>query len=179
MSDCASKAQAEHPELPFESPEAIPDEALDESNVAPGSPSRKMGRPRKWATEAERKRAYRERLAADVAEPDRLRRELRNARRQSAEKSRRLARAERELARAEAEIERRSQREAELDGIVERLEARVDDWRSQANTLARNLESERSATPLPTVDSSVPLLPSVRPEPPVNRNRSKKRRRRP
>ncbi|MFN8039171.1 MAG: hypothetical protein U0Q07_08180 [Acidimicrobiales bacterium] len=46
--------------------------AADEAEPA----LRKMGRPRKWSSEAERKRAYRERLAADLAEPERLRREL-------------------------------------------------------------------------------------------------------
>jgi hypothetical protein len=73
----ARKPKPEHPELPFDALVAIPNEALDEPDDAAESTGRKMGRPRKWATEAERKRAYRERLAADIAEPERLRRELR------------------------------------------------------------------------------------------------------
>lgn len=137
------KPKPEHPELPFDAPAPVAGEGRAEPGSVTGSPTRKIGRPRKWESEAERKRAYRERLAADLAEPERLRRELRNAKRQSAEKARRLAQAERDLARAEAEIGRRSKRESELESTVKRLEARVDDWRSRANALARNLEAER------------------------------------
>jgi hypothetical protein len=43
-----------------------------------------VGRPRKWASEAERKRAYRERLAADREDPIGLRRDLRTERRRTA-----------------------------------------------------------------------------------------------
>ncbi len=67
--------------LPYDALVTIQPPALDVPDDAAESPGRKVGRPRKWATEAERKRAYRERLAADIAEPERLRRELRNARR--------------------------------------------------------------------------------------------------
>lgn len=137
------KPKPEHPELPFDVPASMPEEVPDEPVAAAGSRAGKMGRPRKWESEAERKRAYRQRLAADLAQPERLRRELRNAKRQSAEKDRRLAQAERDLARAEAEIERRSKREIELESTVERLEVRVDDWRSRTNALTRNLEAER------------------------------------
>jgi hypothetical protein len=46
--------------------------------------ARRVGRPRKWASEAERKRAYRERLAADLESPLALRRDLRTERRRTA-----------------------------------------------------------------------------------------------
>ena len=148
--------------------------AADDAEPAP----RKMGRPRKWGSEAERKRAYRERLAADLAEPERLRRELRNARRQVADRDRRLADAERDLARAEAEIERRSKREIELVGTVGRLEAKVSDWRSRANALSRNLEAERAKAARST---TMPPPSGARPGravPPTKRTTPKKRRRR-
>src|SRR5690606_15781156 len=129
---------------------------VQETTTVVPNPARKMGRPRKWESEAERKRAYRERRAADLAEPERLRRELRNANRRVADRDRRLADAERELARAEAEIERRTKRESELASTVERLEARVDDWRSRANALGRNLEVERQAARLSAPSPSGP-----------------------
>jgi predicted RNase H-like nuclease (RuvC/YqgF family) len=134
--------------------------AADEAEPAP----RKIGRPRKWASEAERKRAYRERLAADHAEPERLRRELRNAKRRIADRDRRIAEAERDLARADAEIERRSRREIELEGTVRRLEAKVDDWRSRANALSRNLEAERANG---ASSSTTPPRSGTRPSRPV------------
>jgi hypothetical protein len=58
---------------------AIADQRLQQSDAGP----RRVGRPRKWVSEAERKRAYRERLAADLDEPLTLRRELRNERRRT------------------------------------------------------------------------------------------------
>lgn len=82
------RAKPGHPELPFDEREPVPVEpdpvVADDAEPAP----RKMGRPRKWTSEAERKRAYRERLAADHAEPERLRRELRNAKRRVADRDR-------------------------------------------------------------------------------------------
>jgi predicted RNase H-like nuclease (RuvC/YqgF family) len=170
----ARKPTPDHPELPFDPPGPSPELALRPVEPTPKS-TRKMGRPRKWGTEAERKRAYRERLAADLAEPQRLRHELRNARRTVAEKGRRLAQAERELAAAEAEIERRTQREAELNGTVERLEARLEDWRSRANALARTLQAERIRTVPSTDGPSDHATPVARPKPPANRNRSRKK----
>lgn len=157
-----------HPELPFDErvPVSVePDTVVaDDAEPAP----RKMGRPRKWASEAERKRAYRERLAADHAEPERLRGELRNARRQVADRDRRLVETERDLARAKAEIERRSRREIELEGTVRRLEAKVDDWRSRANALSRNLEAERAKG---ASSSTTPPTSGTRPGRPVARTK--------
>ena len=43
-----------------------------------------VGRPRKWASEAERKQAYRQRLAADLEDQLTLRRDLRTERRRTA-----------------------------------------------------------------------------------------------
>ena len=59
--------------------------------------ARMRGRPKQWANEAERKRAYRQRLAADLAEPVRLRRELRAEKARSVRLTERLGRLEREL----------------------------------------------------------------------------------
>jgi hypothetical protein len=50
----------------------------------PGAGPRRVGRPRKWASEAERKQAYRQRLAADLEDPLTVRRELRTERRRAA-----------------------------------------------------------------------------------------------
>ncbi|MFN8039160.1 MAG: hypothetical protein U0Q07_08125 [Acidimicrobiales bacterium] len=108
-----------------------------ESDPAPSlasavSTRRPVGRPRKWADEAERKRAYRERRAADLAEPERLRRDLKAARRREGELGKRLERLERDLARAEASIDRAENRHAELRGRIEVLEMQVQFWRSRA-----------------------------------------------
>jgi hypothetical protein len=45
---------------------------------------RRVGRPRQWASEAERKRAYRARRAAELADPLELRRTAQDARRETA-----------------------------------------------------------------------------------------------
>jgi len=74
------------------------------ASVAAEKAVERRGRPRKWESDAERKRAYRERLAADFAEPDRLRRELRNERRRVAARDRELAQLRGDLERNEAEI---------------------------------------------------------------------------
>ncbi len=69
-------------------------------DVNDGRAARGPGRPRVWASEAERKRAYRARLAADLAEPARLRLELRAARKRIGELERSLAGARRDLGRS-------------------------------------------------------------------------------
>ena len=172
------RPKPEHPELPFDAPESAHDEATEDLLADAVPVPRKIGRPRKWGSEAERKRAYRERLAADLAEPDRLRRELRNAKRQVADKARRLAQVERDLERAEAEIQRRARREVELERTVDHLEARVDDWRSRANALAKNLEAERvKVALLSTMPPASESRPS-RPKPPPKRTSPKKPKRR-
>ena len=68
------------------------------SNAEPAT--RGPGRPRKWASEAERKRAYRKRLAADLAEPAQLRRDLREAHKRVNELERATTGLRRDLARA-------------------------------------------------------------------------------
>jgi predicted RNase H-like nuclease (RuvC/YqgF family) len=175
------KPSKEHPELPFDAPATRPDGAGEETVADPMPTAKKVGRPRKWESEAERKRAYRERLAADLAEPERLRRELRNAKRQGAEKARRLSEMERDLARAEAEIERRRTRESELQSTIERLERRVDDWRSRANALARSLEAERAMAPVASSSPVSSVTPPTLPKPPpkrVSKAKAKRRKRR-
>lgn len=96
-------------------------------------PSRRpVGRPRKWASEAERKRAYRERLAADVDEPLTLRRELRTERRRAAG----LQQANRRL---RAELIALRARTEEAEQVAEDLRARTD-W------LATKAEADRRQT---------------------------------
>lgn len=67
------KPAAPQPELPFDVTSRSTAVVQETTTVVP-NPARKMGRPRKWESEAERKRAYRERRAADLAEPEQLRR---------------------------------------------------------------------------------------------------------
>lgn len=167
--------------MPFDAPVLQAEEATIDIPSEPKPTARKVGRPRKWESEADRKRAYRERLAADLAEPERLRRELRNAKRQAAEKARRLSAMERDLARAEAEIDRRRRRESELEGTIQRLEDRVDDWRSRANALARNLEAERARVGLLSTSPGAPASTPAKPKPPpkrVTKAKPKRRKRR-
>ncbi len=138
-----------------------------------------MGRPRKWGSEAERKRAYRERLATDLAEPQRLRRELRNANRRIADRDRRIGELERDLARAEAEIKRGAELESEVHMVVERLEAQVDHWRSRAIELGNELKTERAKSArlvVPTPSRPSPTSrTNARPATP-SKPRSRKRR---
>ena len=174
------KPAAPQPELPFDvtSPST---EVVQETPTSAPKPARKVGRPRKWGSEAERKRAYRERLATDLAEPQRLRRELRNANRRIADRDRRIAELERDLTRAEAEVQRRVERESEVHAVVERLEAQVDHWRSRATELGNELKTERAksarlAAPTPSgpnPTSRTNALSAGRPK-----SRSKKRRKR-
>jgi chromosome segregation ATPase len=105
------------------------------------------GRPRKWASEAERKRAYRERLATDFAEPDRLRKEVRNERRRVAARDRQIAELRRNLDEAKtridaAEVEkvdllaRQVTLEEQLEwqrAKVQEYSARLSEWRRKAD----------------------------------------------
>jgi chromosome segregation ATPase len=90
----------DHEDPESERAEASATEAPEPDAKAPP----RRGRPRKWASEAERKRAYRERLATDFAEPDRLRKELRNERRRVASRDRRIAQLHRDLEESAARI---------------------------------------------------------------------------
>ncbi|MEZ5240023.1 MAG: hypothetical protein R2716_14085 [Microthrixaceae bacterium] len=136
--------------LPFDLPEGDyedqdPQQAEAAAPEAPApdakAPSRR-GRPRKWTSEAERKRAYRERLATDFAEPERLRKELRNERRRVASRDRRIAQLRRDLEESAARIAAVEAEKADLltqqTSLDEQLEwhrekvrlyaARLGDW---------------------------------------------------
>lgn len=136
--------------LPFDLPEDDDEDQEPEraEAAAPGAPEpatkapSKRGRPRKWASEAERKRAYRERLATDFAEPDRLRKELRNERRRVASRDRLIAQLRRDLDESAARIAAVEDEKADLlaqhASLEEQLEwhrekvklyvARLGDW---------------------------------------------------
>lgn len=164
--------------LPFEGVESDAPRGSDPRSADANGGARGPGRPRIWASEAERKRAYRERLASDFAEPDRLRRELRAERKKGAEKDRETKQLKRELARTKAEIERRSTREEELEGTIRRLEAKVDDWRSRATALAKNLEAERERVSASRAMPPTPVTKPTRPVAPTKRTTPKKPKRR-
>jgi hypothetical protein len=70
-----------------------------------GAGPRRVGRPRKWASEAERKQAYRQRLAADLEDPLTVRRELRTERRRAAGLQQQNDRLRARLAVAERRVE--------------------------------------------------------------------------
>lgn len=171
------KRQTEYPELPFEEPAAAPESAAKPSKKRAVSAGGRMGRPRKWESEAERKRAYRERLAADLAEPQRLRRELRTERKRVAKRDQKIAALERELARVEARIDRCGKRESELERRIEHLESRVADWRSRARALAESLEKERnksaSVASIPGVQTTLSPERKPKSKPPPKRSRGK------
>ena len=101
------------------------------------------GRPRKWATEADRKRAYRERMAADLAEPAQLRRELRTERARSATFARVSERRERELDRTTRLLARALNHQAELGATIEQLRSNRDYWQSRARQLDDALAAAR------------------------------------
>ena len=130
--------------LPFDEDDPTTEPASAEHSGDIEDGRRRPGRPRVWASEAERKRAYRERLAAGLAEPDRLRKELRAERRTLAEKDGEVTRLKRDLARAEAAGRAALDRQADLQRMVEGLEAKVDDWRSRAQALANKREDDRA-----------------------------------
>lgn len=100
------------------------------------------GRPRKWATEAERARAYRERKAAEFSSADELRLERRVLKRQ-------LGDAVRGRTRAEAATERATARVAALEEELARAERELDRVRSEVrylrDSLARYAETKPSA----------------------------------
>jgi hypothetical protein len=84
---------------------------------------RRPGRPRKWSNEAERKRAYRQRRAAELADPLQLREAVRTVRSEAAE------------TRSVADT---AQREAE------RWRAKAAAAERRAGVADRNLASERA-----------------------------------
>jgi hypothetical protein len=74
---------------------------------------KRVGRPRQWATEAERKRAYRSRRAAELADPLVQRRAAQDARREAA-----TERAAADTARRQAEHWRRKAEAAEKRAVA-------------------------------------------------------------
>jgi hypothetical protein len=99
----------------------------------------RRGRPRKWASEAERKRAYRARKADELAEPERLRMELQEARSV-------IRRLEKQCVRLEAVV-RQAERQAaneivardELETEIERRDGTVAFWQQRARIAERQL----------------------------------------
>lgn len=107
------------------------------------------GRPRKWATDAERARAYRERKAAEHSDVDELRLERRVLKRQLSDAVRGRTRAEAATKRAEA---RANALEAELARAERDLEWAQTEARYLSDSLARYSEAkpaEASAAPPP------------------------------
>ncbi|MGZ4710179.1 MAG: hypothetical protein ACXWBN_15695 [Acidimicrobiales bacterium] len=153
--------------LPFETDPDAPTDKNSETEQ-PGIEQPRLGRPRVWASEADRKRAYRQRLAADHAEPERLRQELRAERKRVADRGRQLARLNRDLSRARAESADFAAHQADLEAIIEGMEARVEFWRSQANHLEERLADERDRrrqmSPNPPIGRAKPprQLPDLR-----------------
>ena len=90
------------------------------------------GRPRKWADEAERKRAYRARLAEDMAEPARLRAELREARASIRRLERELDRTDRGLTRAKAALANEKGARVRLEEQARLLGEQVRFWQRRA-----------------------------------------------
>ena len=101
-------------------------------------PSRR-GRPRKWASEAERKRAYRARKAEDLAAPARLRLELRDARSEIRRLEKQSARLERRIVQAERRAARDQIDRAELETEIERRANSIAFWQRRAEIAERQV----------------------------------------
>jgi hypothetical protein len=111
------------------------------------------GRPRLWATEADRKRAYRERLAADVAEPTRLRRELKEERRASAHLRREVSRLTAALQRTDSALLVAREHEQRLDEANTFLHERI---RTLSGLLEQHHLSVQGSGEHPTTDAPAP-----------------------
>ena len=121
------------------------------STVEPSAPSKKVGRPRKWTSEAERKRAYRERLAGDLEAPLALRRELRAVRQQAAQLKRANSRMAKRVQTAERAASRAASEAAEVQKrfawLNDRLAAEYEQTaklRTECAELRRELLEARS-----------------------------------
>lgn len=120
----------------------------------PAAPEERQGpgRPRKWATEAERARAYRERKAAEHSSVDELRLERRVLKRQLSDAVRGRTRAEAATTRAEA-------RATALEVELVRAERDLDLARSEIRYLRDSLA--RNAGPKPREASGEPPSPTA------------------
>jgi hypothetical protein len=117
--------------------------ARDEPATKPDPAAGRRGRPRIWESEAERKRAYRERKARDLAEPERLRRELRNARKRIVNRDREIGRLRAEARGLAADFAAARRRSDELEEAIHELEREVEKWRSRTKELAHHRDVER------------------------------------
>lgn len=109
---------------------------VNRSDRDPEESARGPGRPRKWATEAERARAYRQRRAAELAEPGALREE-RNALRRA------LRQVEGRLAKSEASWNRAERQRAVAADSAEELEKRLAFAQCKIDQLGQDLAAER------------------------------------
>jgi seryl-tRNA synthetase len=100
-------------------------------------PPRQQGRPRKWATEAERAKAYRDRRAVEHASVDELRRERRSLQRQ-------LGRAVAASDRAQRAADAATRRADELAAALAKAGAERDQARAQITELRGLLVSART-----------------------------------
>ncbi|HVM08069.1 MAG TPA: hypothetical protein VM345_06390 [Acidimicrobiales bacterium] len=114
----------------------------------PAATPRGRGRPRMWATEAERARAYRERKAEEHASVDELRVERRMLQRKLSDALRGRERAEKALEAASAQADR-------LAAEVERVREQLRDAQAQVSSLRRKNE-ELLATPAPQPLEAMP-----------------------
>ena len=108
------------------------------STSPPSDERRGPGRPRKWATEADRARAYRQRKALEHASIDELRVERRTLRRQLSDALRSRRRAEAAVARAEDRADR-------LGEQLAHVRQALDQARAEVTRLSVTLEAERIA----------------------------------
>src|SRR5687768_8432176 len=106
----------------------------------PNNPeSARRGRPRKWGSEAERKRAYRTRKAKDLAEPDRLRDELRAARAEVRRLETEAARLGRAVEQARRKAAKSLIRQVELEDRIEQRDKSIAFWQHRAELAERQI----------------------------------------
>lgn len=127
------------------------------------------GRPRKWASEAERKRAYRQRRAAELAGPQAVRDQARSLRAEATEARRAAERTKKQAEhwRLRAErAERRVEQAKQRTRAAEQAAQRARGERDQAQRLLRNkMQWSRDARPLRNdPDSLLALVADLRRE---------------
>ena len=122
---------------------------MDET-AEPAEIARRPGRPRKWADDAERARAYRARRAEELMAPEQLRADRRRLERQVRDLTGQLERERRraaglddELASARAEIYRLSRAAAPARGVVEQHQATAPVTRIEPNRAQRRAAAKR------------------------------------